>query len=168
MAKAGDPGLRRGDDGSQWQPVVAAALAPGSACVFAVVPAVTPIGAEAPTPVEGPAPMAVVPVDGVVLTLLPGVVGPARPVVPLVVPVPRVVLDATLVLVPVPGPVLPSVLEPSVDDGAVVLPQGVPSGPIGAAVDCAKAKLAAVAIAEPASSWARRFMGEPPSITDWE
>jgi hypothetical protein len=64
--------------------------------------------------------------------------------------------------VPAPGPVLPSVLEPSVDDDDAVLPQGVPSGPIGAAA-WANAIPAAAAIAVPANSWARRFMGEPPS-----
>jgi hypothetical protein len=85
--------------------------------------------------VAGGPPIAVVPVDGVVLAVLPGVVGPASALeVPLPVVEPMLFVPAMLlvvepgVAVAEPGTLLPSVVEPSVPElcveGLVVVPQG--------------------------------------------
>jgi hypothetical protein len=100
----------------------------------------------------GGPPIAVVPVDGVVLPALPAVVGPARALdvlLPGVVPV--LFVPATLpvlgaVVEPVtPGVVLPIVLEPSAC-WLVSLPHGAPSGAAGVVV-CASATPAPIASA---------------------
>ena len=99
--------------------------------VFGAVPAVAPRLEELVTPLEGAAPIAVVPVDGVMLPRLPGVVGPESV---LELPAdafgvaPAMVLPCRFVEADADGPVPPSVDEPSVDDEVpfepLVLPQG--------------------------------------------
>jgi hypothetical protein len=104
------------------------------------------------------APIAVAPVDGVVLPTLPAVDGPASALDVLLpgVVVPRLFVPATLpvvgaaAVVPAvpavaaePGVLLPSVLEPSAC-WPVVLPQGAPSGAVELLV-CASATPAPIA-----------------------
>ena len=109
---------------------------------------------------DGAAPIAVVPVDGVVLPRLPGVVGPDR--VPLALPLSArgvFVLATAPVLdvkgVVADGPVLPSVDEPSVDDALFVPLHGCEMP--GLTV-CANAAPAHAAIAALAMSRTRAFI----------
>jgi hypothetical protein len=161
MAHCRDRLVHRDSEG-QRQPMVAAALLPTlpGAAEF-VVDAVPPSVDELLTPVAGAAPIAVVPVDGVVLVVLPGVLGPASVPDALPAAVPVVFVLATA---PVDGaagamldvPVLPSVDEPSVVDEPVVEPHGAPTPGLRF---CANAPPAQAATAPATNSRASEFMG---------
>lgn len=158
----------------QRQPVVAAALLPTLPVTAEfVVEELLPKVAELSTPVAGAAPIAVVPVDGVVLTLLPGVLGPARLAEALPETVPGVFVLATLPVdgdagVALDGPALPTVDEPSVDepsveDGSVdeseLEPHGAATPGLGF---CANAEPAQATTAPATNSCASDFMmGSP-------
>jgi hypothetical protein len=126
-----------------------------------VVPALPPSVDELPSVLAGGPPIAVVPVEGVVDDVLPGVAGPARALDVAPPGVPTLFVPAMLPVVgaaedvPESGVLLPSVLEPSVCELGVV-PQGVPSGAPG--LVCANAAPAPRASATPASCCANLFM----------
>ena len=126
--------------------MVAAALAPGSSVepvvvelprvVFELLPRVDVV----PGVTEGGPPIAVVPVEGVVLPRLPGAEGPASAVLDEPVADPTPVVDDAM---PLLGVVVPSVLEPSACEFVVFDPHGAPSGTVCAIAGPAKASVSA-------------------------